>query len=136
MSETQTSGHVFVRDGKRGPVWYAKYRVGDDQYQKAIGPAHTKRGRCPEGKLTRAKAEAELERLVGEAEGAGAAPASAVTFADACEEYLRFVTDIKRRDPTTIKDYRSVIDGHLLGEFGDRELGSSPRTTSTPTRKG
>ena len=34
------SGHVFRREGVRGPVWYAKYRLPDGrQRQRRIGPA-------------------------------------------------------------------------------------------------
>ena len=47
MSQSeQVSGHVFRREGARGPVWYAKYRLADGrQIQKRIGPAWTQRGR-------------------------------------------------------------------------------------------
>ncbi len=36
------SGHVFRVDRRRGPVWYAKYRLPDGrQVQRKIGPAWT-----------------------------------------------------------------------------------------------
>ena len=38
------SGHVLRREGARGPVWYAKYRLPDGrQVKRRIGPAWTTR---------------------------------------------------------------------------------------------
>ena len=46
----EPTGHVFLRQGKRGGVWYAKYRLPDGrQVKKRIGPA---------GPVTRRRAEA------------------------------------------------------------------------------
>jgi integrase len=45
-----------------------------------------------------------------------------ITFADAAAEYLRFVRDVRKIDPTTLKGYRGVIDGYLLESFGDRPV--------------
>jgi integrase len=62
------SGHVFRVEQKRGPVWYAKYRLPDGrQVQRRIGPAWTERGHPPAGYLTRRTAEAWLDELLGEA---------------------------------------------------------------------
>jgi integrase len=48
------SGHVFRYEGKRRPVWRAKYRLPDGrQVQKTIGPAWTARGRPPAGYFTK-----------------------------------------------------------------------------------
>jgi integrase len=42
------SGHVFRLERRRGPAWYAKYRLPDGrQIQKKLGPAWTERGRPP-----------------------------------------------------------------------------------------
>jgi hypothetical protein len=47
-----TSGHVFLREGKRGSVWYAKYRLPDGrQVKKRIGPAATVSQRSAEAWL-------------------------------------------------------------------------------------
>ena len=49
------SGHVFRVDRKRGPSWYAKFRLPDGrQVQRRIGPAWTERGRAPDGLLHQA----------------------------------------------------------------------------------
>ena len=48
------SGHVFRYEGKRRPVWRAKYRLPDGrQVQRTIGPAWTARGRPPVGYWTK-----------------------------------------------------------------------------------
>jgi hypothetical protein len=53
------------RDGKRGPVWYAKYRLADGvQVQKRIGPAWAQRGRPADGDFTKRTAEAWLHALL------------------------------------------------------------------------
>ena len=58
------SGHVFRCDGKRRPVWRAKYRLpAGRQVQKTIGPAWTARGRPPAGHFTERTAEAWLRRV-------------------------------------------------------------------------
>ncbi len=68
MRPVEPSGHVFAREGARGTVWYAKYRLPDGrQVKKRIGPAWTKRGRAPEGRLTRREAEAWLDEVLGQA---------------------------------------------------------------------
>src|SRR4051794_11782158 len=44
------------------------------------------------------------------------------TFADAAEEYLRYMADDRQRKPSTVRDARSVIRNHLLPPFGSRRL--------------
>lgn len=52
------TGHVFRVDRKRGPVWYAKYRLPDGrQVQRKLGPAWSERGRPPAGYFTKRLAE-------------------------------------------------------------------------------
>ena len=54
----RVSGSVFRVERKRGPVWYAKYRLPSGrQVQKLIGPAWTERGRPPAGYFTKRTAE-------------------------------------------------------------------------------
>lgn len=53
------TGHVFRVERKRGPAWYAKYRLPDGrQVQKKLGPAWTDRGRPAAGYFTKRTAEA------------------------------------------------------------------------------
>jgi integrase len=41
------------------------------------------------------------------------------TFRDAAAEYLRYVEHVRQIDEATVKDYRGVIDGYLLDDFGN-----------------
>ncbi len=67
-SAVPISGHVFRREGARGPVWYAKYRLPDGrQVQRKIGPAWRERGRPAAGFFTKRTAEAWLADVLGEA---------------------------------------------------------------------
>ena len=44
------------------------------------------------------------------------------TLAQAAEEYLRYLTDDRQREPSTVRDARAVIRNHLLPPFGARRL--------------
>src|SRR4051812_47277623 len=64
----EASGHVFRVERKRGPVWYAKYRLGDGrQIRRKIRPAWTERGRPPAGWFTRRGAEEWLRAVLDQA---------------------------------------------------------------------
>jgi integrase len=121
------SGHVFRVDRSRGPVWYAKYRLPDGkQVQKKIGPAWAERGRPPAGYFTKRTAESWLQGLLGQARQ-GTLPgmrSGGATFAEAAEEWLRFIAQDRERKPSTIRDYRSALNAHLLPAFGERQLES------------
>jgi integrase len=119
------SGHLFRRDGKRGPVWYAKYRVPDGRQVKArIGPAWTQRGRPAAGFYTRRTAQAWLDLVLAQARR-GELPGmvrTGATFADAVAEYMRWLEHDRARKPTTLRGYGSIMQAHLLPAFGERRL--------------
>src|ERR671914_1396448 len=119
------SGHVYRFEGKRRPTWRAKYRLPDGrQVKKTIGPAWATRGRPAAGYHTKRTAQAWLDDVLAQAR-AGTLPGmvrTGVTFADACEEYLRYVEVDLDRKPSTLTDYRSIIRAHLLPAFGDLRL--------------
>ena len=121
------SGHVFRVERKRGPVWYAKYRLpSGKQVQRKLGPAWTGRGRPPVGYFTKRLAEAQLRTTLEEARR-GTLPGSVpigVTFAEASAEWLRFIAEDRARKPSTLVDYRSALSAHLLPAFGDRPIES------------
>ena len=123
----EPSGHVFRVDRARGPVWYAKYRLPDGrQVQKKVGPAWAERGRPPAGYFTKRTAEAWLQDVIGQARR-GTLPGmrtGGATFAEAAEEWIRFVQQDRERKPSTVRDYRSVLKAHLLPAFGERKLES------------
>jgi integrase len=119
------SGHVFRVERARGPVWYIKYRLPDGrQIQKKLGPAWTERGRPPAGHLTKRLAEDALRAVLHEARR-GTLPGvtrSGATFADAAAEYLRYCEHDRDCKPSTLRDYRSNLDAHLLPAFGSQPL--------------
>jgi integrase len=119
------TGHVFRVDRTRGPAWYVKYRLPDDrQVQKRLGPAWTERGRPPAGYFTKRTAEAWLRDTLDQARR-GMLPGmvrSGATFADAAAEWLRYVEQERGRKASTLADYRSVVNAHLLPAFGNEPL--------------
>src|SRR4051794_27425508 len=119
------SGHVFRVEGKRRPVWRAKYRLPDArQVQRTIGKVWTERGRPPEGYFTKRTAEAWLRDVLDQAER-GTLPGmvrTGRTFANAADEYLRDLAEDRQRKPSTVRDAESVIRNHLLPPFGTRRL--------------
>ncbi len=119
------AGSVFRREGTRRPVWYARYRFADgSQVQTRIGPAWTDRGRPAHGYFTTRTAEAWLRERLHEASHAPAqgAARSGITFADAAAEWLRFIEEDRERKPSTLVDYRSALEAHLLLAFGEQPL--------------
>jgi hypothetical protein len=124
-AHSMPSGHVSRRRGARGDVWYAKYRLPDGrQVQKRIGPAWTKRGRPAPGFFTKRTAEAWLSEVLEQArrgELAGMVRTGA-TFSDAVAEYMRWLREDRQRKPSTLRDYRSIINAHLLPAFGTDRL--------------
>ncbi len=98
------TGHVFRRDGKRGGVWYVKYRVPDGrQVQRRLGPAWSGRGRPPVGYFTKRLAEDWLRETLDQArrgELPGMVQAGA-TVADAAAEFLRYIELDRERKPST-----------------------------------
>jgi Phage integrase SAM-like domain len=119
----RATGHVKRVERKRGPKWYAKYRLPDGrQVEKLLGPAWTDRGRPPAGYYTKRTAEAQLRRILTDAERGTLAGAtrSGKTFGDAAAEWLRYVEHEKQRAPSTVRDYRNVVHGCLLPAFGEQ----------------
>jgi integrase len=119
------SGHVFRWQRKRGPVWYAKYRLPDGrQVQKRLGPEWTGKGRAPHGYFTKRTAEAALQAILTDARRGTLVgmTQTGATFADAGEEWYRHGEHERGWKPSTRRDYRSALDRHLLPAFRDRPL--------------
>jgi integrase len=119
------SGHVFRVERTRGPVWYMKYRLPDGrQVQKKLGPAWTERGRPPAGYFTKRLAEDHLRSVLEEA-SRGVLPGmvrTGATFADAAAEFLRYAEHDRGCKASTLRDYRSNLEAHLLPAFGSMQL--------------
>ena len=123
----EPSGHVFRVERKRGPQWYAKYRLQDGrQVQRRIGPAWTERGRPPAGYFTKRGADTWLQAVLHQARH-GTLPGqirTSVTFADAAAEWLRHVEHDRERKPSTVAGYRALVRSQLLPVFGDEPIES------------
>ncbi len=121
------SGHVFRVERKRGPQWFAKYRLPDGrQVQKKLGPAWTERGRPPAGYFTKRTAEDWLREVLDEARR-GTLPGlvkTDVTFAEAADEWLRYIEHDRGRKPSTIAGYRALLRSQLLPTFGELPIES------------
>ncbi len=115
------SGHVFRVERKRGPAWYAKYRLPDGrQVQKRIGPAWSERGRPPAGYYTKRQAEEWLRELLDQARR-GKLPGmvrTGTTVAQAAEEYLRYIEHDRGRKPSTVQGYRWVVKAWIAPALG------------------
>lgn len=116
----RVSGHVFeTKNRKRGNVFYLRYRRPDGrQVKKKLGRIWSKDGRPPKGYFTKAMAEAALRKALVEAEEETPSIDGGATFKQACDEYLRFVREVRQIDSKTYDDYKGVINGYLLEEFG------------------
>jgi integrase len=94
------------------------------QVQKLLGRAWTDGGRLPTGHYTRRTADEALQTILADARRgtiAGMRPTGA-TFAAA--EYLRYVKEVRRIDAATASDYKGVVNGYLVPEFGQLPLES------------
>lgn len=116
---------MFRREGVRGAVWYAKYRSPDgSQKQRRIGPAWTGRGRPADGCFTKRTAELWLAGVL-DRESERVEPGSKVgevLFSDAAREWLRYVELDRGCKPSTLRSYRSTVNGCLLPAFGHLPL--------------
>jgi integrase len=126
--EAPISGHVFRRKRKSGDRWMAKWRDGEGQHQAVLGKAWTKRGRPAEGYLTKQGAQRELDAILADARRHRLTSqprlASTVTFSEAAREWLRYVEHDRKRRPSTITDYRWIVERRLLPDFGELPLES------------
>jgi integrase len=124
QTNRQVSGHVKLREGKRGSMWYAKYRGPERlpdgrlvirQVERRIGPAWTGNGRPPEGTFTRKTAQAWLDGLLVDLRRGIGIPNSGpgATFADAASDWYRAGCTIESWKPSTRRDYRSALSAHL-----------------------
>jgi integrase len=120
------SGHVFKRKGKRGTVWYAKFRLPDGRQQKKrLGPAWTEKTAAPAGYFTKGKAQAHLDELLRQTRE-GTLPGlvqTGKTFADAADEWLTYCENVRDCKPSTMRDYRNMVRV-LVREFGKRKIES------------
>jgi integrase len=96
------------------------------QIQRKLGPAWAERGRPGAGYFTKRTAEAWLRDVLDEARR-GTLPGlvkTDVTFAEAADEWLRYVEHDRGRKPSTIAGYRALLKSQLLPTFGETPIES------------
>ena len=107
------SGSLIERDG----AWYGKWRIGDRQVKRKLGPKRapgTRRG------LTRSQAEAKLRSLMEEV--SYVAPAERMTVEEATERYLHHVEHVMQRKRSTVQDYRIMLTRHIGPFLGTKAI--------------
>ncbi len=117
----RVTGHVLRVERKRGPVWYAKYRLPSGrQVQKLIGPAWAERGRPPAGYFTKRTAEDWLRATLDEARR-GTLPGmtrTGVKMSEAAAEWLRYSEHDRAVKKSTLMEYR-LTAGRIVRSLGD-----------------
>jgi len=125
QSPGTVSGHVYRVERKRGPQWYMKYRLPDGrQAQRRIGPAwSSKREEPPPGHFTKRMAQAVLDETLARARRGelGGVARTRATFAEAADEWLRYVEHDRERKRSTVTDYKHMVD-RLKPELGELRL--------------
>jgi integrase len=94
--------------------------------QRRIGPAWTERGRPAAGYFTKRSAEEWLRGVLDEARR-GTLPGlvkTDVTFAEAADEWLRYIEHDRDRKPSTLAGYRALLRSQLLPTFGELPIES------------
>ena len=116
-------GNVYLREGRRQSTWYVRWRDGNGEHRKALGPDWTGKGKPPAGYFRRREAEQALQELLVKARaGEASRLRTGVTFKQAAEEWLRHGETERGLKPTTIIDYRSCLRARLLPSFGTMRL--------------
>jgi integrase len=116
-------GNVYLRKGSKQAAWYLRWRDGNGEHRKALGPNWTGKGTPPIGCFRRREAEQALQEILVKARaGEASRLRTGVTFKDAAEDWLRHGESERGLKPTTIIDYRSALRAHLLPTFGEMRL--------------
>ncbi len=109
----RVSGSVARVERKRGPVWYARYRlpVRARSARGSSGRPGRAAGGRRRGYFTKRTAEDwlrdQLDEVAARTRARRRSVATGVTFAEAAEEYLRFAEQDRGCKPSTIRGYRS-----------------------------
>ena len=107
------TGSLFVYHG----AWYGQWRVGGRVVKRKIGVKREPGGR--DG-LTRTQAESRLRRLIDEIRHAP--PERRMAIVDLGASYLHHIEHVMQRKPSTIQDYRCMLNAHLIPYFGKRDV--------------
>jgi len=120
------SGHLLRARRASGDRWVAHWRdATGTQHKRVLAKVWSAGGRPPAGHLSRKGARERLDDILAEARRTvprTAAGARGVTFAEAAAEWLRFVEFDRKRRPSTLRDYRNVVQRALVPVFGELAL--------------
>lgn len=111
---------VISYAGKRGVVWYVKFRDADGRQVKE------RVGRAADG-WTRQRAERELGKRLDAVEK-GLRKPTRRTFNDLADEFERITLEAKPRKRSTLIDYRATLNNHLRVWFGREDLAALSRS--------
>jgi integrase len=117
-----TNGRIYLRSGKRGPVWYGQWRDSTGkQHNRSLGRAWRRKSSAPDGYLTKRAAERQLAQLAEEVEAGREVSRRVghVTFGKAARSWLGYVEHDRKRAASTVRDYRSAVERVFLPEFGE-----------------
>ena len=127
------TGHLQVIERARGRQYVALWRDAEGRHKKVLGPAWVKPygttprgatrwraadGPRPAGHLTPKEAEAELRSILVAAPREPRVGPVQHTFAEACDEWLRYIEHDRERRSSTVRDYRNTVRRYLLPHFG------------------
>jgi integrase len=110
---TYGSGSVIVHRG----AWYGRWWIGNRYVKRKLGEIRAPGTR--EG-LTRKQAEMALRRLMTEVRIV--VPEERMTYQEAGDRYLHHLEHVKRRNPSTIQDYRIIHNKHLVPHFAPKPV--------------
>jgi integrase len=107
-------GRVWRYEGKRGVVWRIRYRdASGRRVLETLGKEPT---------WNRKRAERELRRRLVDVERDGFRKPERLTFAEFAERWFRDYLPARNLKATTVRNYRSSLERHLLRYFGDYAL--------------
>ncbi|MDG4902933.1 MULTISPECIES: integrase [unclassified Mesorhizobium] len=114
---------VWYRRGKRGGVWFARWRnhgPGANYLQAPVGPANDVNDKLTDGVLTFAQAEAQARQIVTKArqEAKAAAAGPALTVRLAVESYIaeRDARESRRKGRPVRSDAGQRLRRYILGQ--------------------
>jgi integrase len=108
-------GAAVIRyEGERAVVWRIQYRDATGRYIKET------LGREPV--WNRSKAERELGKRLAAVEEQGYRKPDKLTFDAFTKRFQEEYLPGRNLKPTTLENYRYILDGHLLPHFGRRKL--------------
>ena len=119
VAAASVSGSLRLRRGKRRSSWYAVWRDASGQHQRKLGALWEGHGAPPPWALREREALQALEAILVDARrGAAAQARTGLTFADVAVDWWELGQVHREWKPSTVVDYRSVLNAHLLPAFG------------------